>query len=103
MDLASQTLYKTKSLIVPEMADPNHVQPRYRSQEVSLANARTSGIFLCRTKIRELRQFPGATKKTLHGQSLESVFVPETLTLKDVEVGELGPLLWPAVRPPRGD
>ena len=73
----------------PEMADPIRVQPGYKSQEVSLVYAKTSGFYWFRTKTSDLRQFSGAAKKTLQGQSLESVFAPETLTSKDVEVREL--------------
>ena len=35
---------KRAGIITPEMAEPNRDQPGYRSQEVSLADARTSGI-----------------------------------------------------------
>ena len=98
-----QSLHKPSrdGIITPGMSDlTNH---GYRSQEVTVSNARTSGVFWHNAGVRDLRQFPGTTKKTLHRQSLEYVFVPGTSPSYNVGHGEQDPLQWPGVRPPDKD
>ena len=87
---------RRKGIITQDMADPNRNIVGYRSQEVPVVNARTSGVFWNASKTRDNRRFPGSTGKTLLRQSLESV--PEGGT----EAGGEGvdPLRWPGVRPP---
>ena len=82
-------------VITPGMADPNRNIIGYRSQEVPVASARTSGVFWATSKTRDNRRFPGTMEKTLQGQGLEYVSVKGT-----VGGGEEDPLLWPGVRPP---
>ena len=58
-----------------------HIQVLYffiRSELPS--NISTMVGFALTLRLREHRQFSGSAKKTLHGQSLESVFGPGTLT-----------------------
>ena len=82
-------------IITPGMSDPNCNILGYRSQEVPVASARTSGVFWATSRMRDNRRFPGTAEKTLHRQGLESVSAEGT-------VGGEGedPLLWPGVRPP---
>ena len=82
-------------VITPGMADPNRNIFGYRSQEVPVASARTSGVFWATAKGRDNRRFPGTVEKTLQRQSLESVSTAGT-----VGGDEEDPLLWPGVRPP---
>ena len=83
-------------IITQDMADPNRNIIGHRSQEVPIANARTSGVFWCTSKTRDNRRFPGTAEKTLLRQGLESVSVEGN------EAGGEGqdPLRWPGVRPP---
>ena len=46
------------------------------NQEDSLINASTSEVFWCSSDTSDQRQFPGSAKKTLHGQSVESILAP---------------------------
>ena len=62
-------------VITQDMSDPNRNIIGYRSQEVPVANARTSGVFWSTSKTRDNRRFPGTTEKTLQRQGLESVSV----------------------------
>ena len=80
------------------MSDPNFNFIGFRSQEVPVASARTSGVFCNRTKTRDNRRFPGTAEKTLLGQGLEYVSVT------GIAGGEgEDPLRWPGVRPPEVD
>ena len=83
-------------IISQAMADPNRNKIGYRSQEVPVANARTSGVFWSNARTRDNRRFPGTAEKTLPRQSLESV------SAGGIRGGEAGEdlLLWPGVRPP---
>ena len=83
-------------VITQDMSDPNRNIIGYRSQEVPVANARTSGVFWNTSKTRDNRRFPGTTEKTLQRQGLDSVPVGGT------KAGGEGvdPLQWPGVRPP---
>ena len=85
----------SNEVIPPWMADPNRSIVGYKSQELIVASARTSGVFWATSRIRDNRRFPGTAEKTLHGQGLEYVSVKGT-----VGGGEEDPLLWPGVRPP---
>ena len=87
---------RRKGIITQDMADPNRNIVGYRSQEVPVVNARTSGVFWNASKTRDNRRFPGSTGKTLLRQSLESV--PEGGTGAGGE--GVDPLRWPGVRPP---
>ena len=82
-------------VITPGMADPNRNIIGYRSQEVPVASARTSGVFWATTKTKDNRRFPGTVEKTLQRQSLESVSAAGTVGGEEED-----PLLWPGVRPP---
>ena len=83
-------------IISQAMADPNRNKIGYRSQEVPVANARTSGVFWSSARTRDNGRFPGTAEKTLPRQSLESV------SAGGIRGGEAGEdlLLWPGVRPP---
>ena len=83
-------------VITQDMSDPNRNIIGYRSQEVPVANARTSGVFWSTSRTRDNRQFPGTMEKTLQRQGLESVSVEGD---KAGGEGE-DPLRWPGVRPP---
>ena len=74
------------------MSDPNLTNHGYRSQKVIVTNARTSGLFWYNSVARDLRQFMGTTKKTLHRQSLESVSLLGTSPPNNVRKGEQDPL-----------
>ena len=92
--------YKYKVFLLWQMmSDPNLSNLDYRSEEVPLANARTSGVFWRNSKARDHRLFFGTTKKTLQGQGLESAFVPGTSY--HVGEGEQDPLQWPPDPPNR--
>ena len=78
-----------------------HATNGYRFKEVRISNVRVSGVFLHNTGARDHRQFLGATKKTLHRQSLESVFVPGTLTFCNVRDVDQDPLQWPGGQTPK--
>ena len=82
-------------VITPGMSDPNRNIIGYRSQEVPVANARTSGVFWATSRTRDNRRFPGTAEKTLQGQGLEYVSVEGTVGGEEED-----PLLWSGVRPP---
>ena len=82
-------------IITPGMSDPNRNIVGYRSQEVPVASARTSGVFWSTSRTRDNRRFPGTAEKTLHRQGLESVSAEGTVGGEEED-----PLLWPGVRPP---
>ena len=82
-------------VITPGMSDPNRNIIGYRSQEVPVASARTSGVFWATSRTRDNRRFPGTAEKTLQGQGLEYVSVEGTVGGEEED-----PLLWPGVRPP---
>ena len=69
----------------------------YKSPEVPVARARTSGVFWNTSKTRDNRRFPRTTEKTLQRQGLESVSIEGT---KAGGEGE-DPRQWPGVRPPK--
>ena len=48
-------------------------------------------------------EYSGSAKKTLHWQSFESAFAPDTKSLACLEVEDPDPLLWPRVGPPDYD
>ena len=86
---------RREEIITPSMSDPNRNIIGYRSQEVQVASARTSGVFWATSRTRDNRRFPGTVEKTLHGQGLEYVSAEGTVGGEEVD-----PLLWPGVRPP---
>ena len=92
----SQVWPRRDEIITPGMSDPNRNIIGYRSQEVPVASARTSGVFWATSKTGDNRRFPGTAEKTLHRQSLESVSAEGTVA--GGEGDDL--LLWPGVRPP---
>ena len=81
-------------IITREMADPNRTYSGYRTQEVLVVNARTSGVFWCNSKTRDCRQFPGITKKTLRDRASN----PSSPRERDLpEEGSQDPSLWSGV------
>ena len=91
----SQVWPRRDEIITPGMSDPNRNIIGYRSQEVPVASARTSGVFWATSKTRDNRRFPGTAEKTLHRQGLEYVSVEGAVGGEEED-----PLLWPGVRPP---
>ena len=87
---------RNEGIITQDMSDLNRNIVGYRSQEVLVADARTSGVFWNASKTRDNRRFPGTAEKTLLRQGLESVSVEGNAAGGEGQE----PLRWPGVRPP---